>query len=223
MTACLSRDARQRPSRLGILVLALILHLVLHNRRNSMKKVVIVLLLLAAGPVAAQTTCTPRYGGGTNCYNAATGESTTTTPRYGGGTNTYNNQTGSTTTTTPRYGGGYNSYDNQTGSSTTTTPSAPTICCTLRFIAHKVIQASNDQVHRARCRRPSFGMNQRSAASAPVQPLVGQPVLREPEITRVVGYPRCQRSQTLRHRPSPCHAVVADTQRCGPCAAAAPR
>ncbi|MBN8716743.1 MAG: hypothetical protein J0H95_07180 [Xanthomonadales bacterium] len=102
-----------------------------------------IVLFVLAGIAQAQTTCTPRYGGGYNCYNYnsgstttvmprygggyntynySTGESTTSTPRYGGGYNTYNYQNGSTTTTTPRYGGGYNSYNYQTGESTTATP-----------------------------------------------------------------------------------------------------
>jgi hypothetical protein len=80
-------------------------------------------LLASAGPLSAQTTCTPRTGGGYNCYDS-NGNSV---PRLGGGQNTHDDpgnsptpvphsysQIGNSTPTVPKTGGGNDAYDRPT-------------------------------------------------------------------------------------------------------------
>jgi hypothetical protein len=81
-----------------------------------------VIMFTCAASLLAQTTCTPRFGGGYNCYSHGSGSSSTITPRFGGGYSTYDYGTGHSGAITPRFGGGYNTYDYGTGRSGTITP-----------------------------------------------------------------------------------------------------
>ena len=80
-------------------------------------------LLASSGPLSAQTTCTPRTGGGYNCYDS-NGNSV---PRPGGGHSTHDDpgnsptpvpynytQIGNSTPTAPKTGGGHDAYDRPT-------------------------------------------------------------------------------------------------------------
>ena len=86
-------------------------------------------VLTFAGSLYAQTTCTPRTGGGYSCYDS---NGNPVVPRLGGGHNTRDDrgrtpptvphsydQIGKSTTTAPEMGGRNDAYDSRGPSSTT--------------------------------------------------------------------------------------------------------
>lgn len=100
------------------------------SRVTTAVLVVSAALLAFEGSLYAQTTCTPRMGGGYNCGDS-NGNSV---PRLGGGHNTPDDQgrppttvphsydqIGKSRTTAPKIGGGNDAYDNR-GTSSTTVP-----------------------------------------------------------------------------------------------------